>query len=258
MARDPRFWLRTTIVLFPTVTWLALAEVPAGAGITTAEQLISATHDRYSQSWYRTLSFKQTVVRTNPDGTHPPNEVWAEYAEVPGKLRIDMGESYTGNGVIYANDNRYVFRNGALTRKTATRNSLLILGFDVYKQPPKRSLQVLKEEGFDLSKLHTDNWQGKAVYVVGAAAGDLRSPQFWVKQDDLLFVRILEPESKDSTEMSDIRFNKYQKLGGGWIAAEVLFLVDGKEEMREEYFDMQAEPQLPAGLFDPAKWGPTR
>ena len=33
---------------------------------------------------------------------------------------------------------------------------------------------------------------------------------------------------KDGTQTQETQFNKYQKLGGGWIAAEVIFMVDGK------------------------------
>ncbi|HET9985739.1 MAG TPA: hypothetical protein VFQ38_19230 [Longimicrobiales bacterium] len=229
-----------------------------GAQVTSAEQLVRAMHDRYAKTWYRTLSFKQTVTRTAPDGTQAPKEVWAEYAEIPGKLRIDLAESYNGNGVIYANDSLYVFRDGALARKSARRNPLLVLGFDVYGQSPERTLQVLREEKFDLSKLHTDSWQGRPVYVVGADAGDLHSPQFWVDRERLLFVRLLEPQAQDTTKTSDIRFDDYRPLGKGWISPTVVFLVDGKEAMREEYFDMKADPALPAGALDPARWGPVR
>lgn len=228
---------------------------PPDAQITSAEQLVRAMHDRYAGRWYRTLSFKQTVTRTAADGSHPPKEVWAEYAEIPGKLRIDLAERYNGNSVLYANDSLYVFRDGALARKSARRNPLLVLGFDVYGQSPERTLQVLREEKFDLSKFHTDTWQGRPVYVVGADSADLHSPQFWVDRERLLFVRLLEPQAQDSSKTSDIRFDDYRPLGQGWISPTVVFLVDGKEVMREEYFDMTADPALPAGVHDPARWG---
>lgn len=231
------------------------AAAQPGAEVTSADQLVRAMHDRYADTWYRTLSFKQTVTRTAPDGKQAPKEVWAEYADIPGKLRIDLGESYNGNGVIYANDSLYVFRDGALARKSATRNPLMILGFDVYRQSPERTLQVLREEKFDLSKLRTDTWEGRPVYVVGADSGDLRSRQFWIDRDRLLFVRLLEPQPQDSSKVGDIRFDDYRPLGKAWISPTVVFLVDGKEMMREEYFDMKADPALPAGLHDPARWG---
>lgn len=222
----------------------------------SAAELVRAMHARYSDSWYRTLSFKQTVDRTRPDGTPAPAEVWSEWAQVPGRLRIDLGADYTGNGVIYRGDSLYVFREGRLAQSRADRNALLILGFDVYAQDPQRTLAVLAEEGFDLSRMHEREWQGRPVWVIGADAGDERSKQFWVEQERLLFVRLLEPLAQDPTKTMDIRFDEYEPLGGGWIAPLVLFLVDGREVMREEYFDMVADPEIPPGAFDPEAWGP--
>ena len=50
-------------------------------------------------------------------------------------------------------------------------------------------------------------------------------------------------------------FNKYQKVkGGGWIAPEVIFNVDNKMVLLEEYSDMQAGISLNSDLFDPQKW----
>lgn len=257
-----RFAATAIIVAIAGSTLPACAQTPkptpVGApsyDVASAEQLVRAMHDRYADRWYGTLSFKQTVTRTAPDGTQPPKEVWAEWAEIPGKLRIDLAEQYNGNGVIYSGDSLFVFRNGAVVQRVAQRNPLMALGFDVYRQPVDETLRVLREEGFDLSKLREDMWQGRPVWVVGAAAGDTTSKQFWVDRARLLFVRMLEPLPQDTTKMMDIRFDEYQRLGDAWISPLVVFQLDGREVMREEYFDMKADPQLPAGLFDPARWG---
>lgn len=222
----------------------------------TATDLIRAMHARYADSWYRTLSFRQTVKRTRPDGTPVPDEVWAEWAELPGRLRIDLGAEYSGNGVIYRDDSLYVFRDGRLAQSVADRNALLILGFDVYAQEPERTLAVLAEEGFELSRMRTDTWQGRPSFVVGADAGDERTRQFWVDQERLVFVRLVEPLEQDTTRTTDIRFDEYEPLAGGWIAPLVVFLLDGREVMREEYFDIVANPPIPEGTFDPGRWGP--
>lgn len=222
--------------------------------VTDAESLVRAMQHRYAGSWYRTLSFKQTVKRTNPDGTHPPTEVWTEFAEFPGKLRIEFGEPAVGSGAIYAGDSVFVFRDGALTRSAAQRNPLLLLGFDVHVQPPEQTLRLLREEKFDLGRFHESTWQGRPVYVVGAEEGDLKSTQFWVDRERLLFVRLLQPSPQDPTKTSDIRFDAYRPIGGGWIAPEVVFLLDGREVMREDYFDMEVDVPLAPGLFDPVRW----
>ena len=58
-------------------------------------------------------------------------------------------------------------------------NLLLVLGFDVYKQPPETTLKIVQAEKIDIAKFHEETWDGRPVYVVGAEKGDLNSPQFW-------------------------------------------------------------------------------
>jgi hypothetical protein len=227
---------------------------PAAAGIVSGEGVVRAMHDRYADRWYHTLRFRQTVVRTAADGSHPPDEVWLEHADIPGKLRIDQAAQYDGNGVIYVGDSLYVFRQGELTRRAGQRNALLILGFDVYRQPAERTVELLAQEGYDLSRLHADTWQGRPAWVVGAEVGDVHTAQFWIDRERLVFVRLLRPAGGADTRVQDIRFDDYRTLGRAWISPHVRFLVDDKEVMREEYFDIEADPKLPPGLFDPGRW----
>ena len=112
-------------------------------------------------------------------------------------------------------------------------------------------LQALK---FDLSQFREDTWQGRPVYVVGAKAGDLHSPQFWIDQKNLYFVRMLRPTGKDGTQTQETEFNKYQKLGGGWMAPEVIFMVDGKVVTTEKYSEIRGDVTLDPKLFDPQSW----
>ena len=44
------------------------------------------------------------------------------------------------------------------------------------------------------------------------------------------------------------------KAGGGWVAAEVRFGLDGKSTGREDYSDIKTGVSLPDGLFDATKW----
>src|SRR5262249_15301401 len=103
----------------------------------------------------------------------------------------------------------------------------------------------------DLSKIHEGTWNGMPVYVVGAAADDTVSKQFWVDRDRLLFVRLLEKTPRGRT---DFRFNKYAPAGGGWIAAEVEQLVNGSRVLLEEYGDIKTNVELQPGFFDPKEW----
>jgi hypothetical protein len=226
----------------------------AARNVADGPGVIAAMHDRYANTWYRTLRFRQNVVTTRA-GKETPGAVWLEHAIVPGYLRIDQAHDYNGSGVIYGPDSVYVFRDGKNTTRRKERNPLMVLGFDVYRQPVARTMAVLQEDGYDMTKFHTDTWQGKEVYVIGADAGDTHTKQFWVEKDRLLFVRALAPTGRDGAQTIEYQFNDYQPLAGGWIAVKCNFLRDGVEFQREEYFDIVGNPKLPDGIMDPAQWG---
>ena len=100
-------------------------------------------------------------------------------------------------------------------------------------------------------------WEGKPVYVFGAEKGDLKSKQFWVEKERLLFVRLLEPGPADPNKTQDIRFTDYQPLGKGWIAARVEVYDDGKKVFTEEYSDVRKDAKLDPSVFDAKQYTST-
>ncbi|HEX2780118.1 MAG TPA: hypothetical protein VHM30_11495 [Gemmatimonadaceae bacterium] len=220
--------------------------------VRTADELVRAMHDRYAGSWYRTATFVQRNTRYLASGA-ADTSTWLEAMRVPGALRIDIEPLAQKNGILFARDSQFIIGGGQVTRSIASVHPLMVLGFDVYADPPERTLTRIRSLGIDLSKLREDSWQGRPAYVVGARAGDLRSKQFWVDRERLVFVRMLQPD-RDTTKSAEIRFNGYRKLGGGWIAPEVVFLTDGKPTFVERYEDIRVDPPLNDALFDPRAW----
>ena len=117
--------------------------------------------------------------------------------------------------------------------------------------------KVAKEEGYDLSKIREDTWEGKPAYVVGAETGDLKSKQFWVLKDMLLFVRDIEPARGNPEKVEDIRFIHYEPLAGAWIAVGVEVYSEGRKVFSEDYSDIQANVKLDPAVFDPQKFAST-
>ena len=231
---------------------LSLAIVHAQQ-IRTGEELLRAMHARYQSSWYRTLTFTQKSTTYKPDGTSTA-ETWYEAISIPGKLRIDVGPAAEGNGFIYDNGNVTIVKKNEIAGTRPSVNMLLVLGFDVYHQDPATTAKVAKGEGFDLSKLREDVWEGKPAYVVGAEQGDLKSRQFWIAKDTLLFLRVIEPARQDASKIDDIRFEDYRPLAGGWIAARVEVHADGKLVFSEDYTDIEPNAKLDPEVFDPKEF----
>ncbi len=225
--------------------WLALTALIGGIPqpMATGSDVIRAMHARYQGRWYRTLSFVQRAIY--PDGR--PEEEWWEAALIPGRLRIDIAPVDSGRTIMYRADSNYVFEKGKLVRAVPGQNILAILGFDVYGQAPERTIALVQGEGFDLSQLRDGEWGGKAAYVIGGGGREL-----WIEKDRLLFLKVIQPGLGGTS--TDISFNKYVKLGGGWIGTEVLFLRNDKEFFREVYRDWRVNPQVTDELFQTSPW----
>jgi outer membrane lipoprotein-sorting protein len=224
--------------------------------IKNGEAVLRAMHDRYKTSWYDTLTFTQKSTTYNPDGTTKV-ETWYEAALLPGKLRIDIGPPTDGNGYVMVDGILTIVKDDKITGTKPRVNMLLVLGFDVYRQDPQTTIDVVRGQGYDLTKLREDTWQGRPVYVVGADKGDLQSRQFWVEKDTLLFVREMEPSRTDPKTVNDTRFTDYRKLAGGWVAARVEIHAGDKMVFSEEYSDIQANVKLDPAVFDPSQFNST-
>ena len=220
--------------------------------IRSADNLVAAMHNRYDGKWYRTLTFVQKSSFLRPDSTISRVETWYEAGVIPGRLRIDLGEPSRGNGVLYRGDSAYSFQGGAVTDRRVARNPLLILGFDVYGQPPARTLEQLRAEGINTALFRTDTLNGRTVFVVGAAAGDSTSNQFWIDAERMLFLRLLLTSPGRPTQ--DIRFEKYVSHAGGWVAEEVRMFSAGRLVFLEEYSNVRVNVSLDDALFIPEKW----
>ena len=204
--------------------------------ITTPRELLTAMHARYDGKWHRTLTFLQHNTEHHPDST-VGHSTWREWLQAPGKLRIEFQPADSGNGVLFANDSVFSFQFDSLRGSRPFVHPLLVLGFDVYTQPVERTVAQLQQPPrvFDLSVLSEGTWDGR-----------------------LVFVRMLEPAPRDTAKTADTRFNKYSAVDGGWVSAEVAFLVDGRQQFLEQYDEIQTNVTLPAALWDARQWKAAR
>jgi hypothetical protein len=241
------------LLLVPVLLTFTLAHAQDIHG---GDGLLRAMHDRYQSSWYQTVTFTQKSTTYKPDGTSTA-DTWYEAALLPGKLRIDIGPAANGNGYVLVDGNVTIVQNNKVVGTRPLVNMLLVLGFDVYTQDPDVTIKVVKGEGYDLSKLREDTWEGHPVYVVGADKGDLKARQFWVAKDTLLFVREIEPARSDPSKLDDIRFMDYRPLDKAWIAARVEVHSEDKLVFSEDYTEIKANAKIGPAVFDPVQFSTT-
>jgi hypothetical protein len=236
--------------MLATLPLLAILLGTSSPAYPDGQAVIQAMHQRHAGHWYRSLTFVQTTTLTNPDRT----ETWYEAARFPGMLRIDIAPLDSGRTLLFRRDSLYAFRHGKLAGAQPFVHPLMILGFDVYFDPPAVTAAKLQALHFDLTKVHEESWQGRPAIVVGALAGDTTSTQFWVDRERLVFVRMIEPAPGGGPGTAETQFNRYQPLGKGWLSVEVTFTVGGVLQQKETYADPRADVELPEALFDPARY----
>ena len=89
------------------------------------------------------------------------------------------------------------------------------------------------------------------MYVIGAPAGDTLTAQIWVDKERLLYVRSIQPSSRDSTKSSEYRFDNYVQVPHGWLSEKVLVFDDGKLVQQEEYTDVRTDGPVDPKVFVP-------
>src|SRR5947199_8090282 len=196
------FILISCLILLSTTSTFA-------AKITTTDELVQAMQKKYAKSWYKTATFVQKTTNIDKDGNQKV-ETWYEAMALPGSLRIDFTPTKDGNGILFTNSQIYVFKNGKVDSNRPFVHPLMVLGFDIYRLPQADVIEKLKGLKFDLSIFREDTWQGRPAYVVGAKAGDLHSPQFWIDQKNLYFVRMIRNSGRVGVKSLETHFNKYQ------------------------------------------------
>ncbi len=232
--------------------------IPAPRGvrveIASTAQLVAQMRERYDGKWYKTLTFLQNNTRYTTTGREEKSQ-WMEYLSVPGKLRIDFLPRNSGSGILFSNGRVYSFAGGRRVDTKRQIHPLILLTADVYVLPAAVSLRRLDSLGVNRGRFREDRWDGRRVYVVGAAAGDTVSNQLWVDAGRLLLVRWIESQGTgDRRVASDTRLEAYKDIGGHPVPTEFALYRAGKLVFREVYADVRVNVPLSPALFDPARW----
>jgi hypothetical protein len=216
--------------------------------------VLARMHARYSDSWYRTVTFLQRTTQRQSDGTERVS-TWYE-AQSGDRLRIDIGNPADGNGALYTADSMYVVRDGKVVRARAEGNPFLPLISGVYLQPLDVTVRQLAPYKVNLNAVHTRIWGGQRTFVIGTTSpSDSTSPQVWVEADRLIVTRFLMklfPESGGGNQ--DVRLEKNVEVDGGWLATRVRILDKGVPVQVEEYSDWHTGVALPPTFFQVERW----
>ena len=223
----------------------------------TGTDVLEAMRAAYAGKWYHTLTFTQKTTMRGQDGTDH-EQTWYEtlsHTAAGTKLRIDFGNLSDGNGVIYTPDSSFRVRGGKLQASTASGNEFLPLIEGVYVQPVAKTVKELGQMKADLSRVRAGTWEGKPVWIVGAASeADTTSPQFWVDTDRKLLQRMIISIGEGQPPL-DVHLGGYEKVGNGaWLATKIEMFQSGVRRQAEDYSGWKVDAPVDPALFEPAQW----
>jgi hypothetical protein len=229
---------------------------PEGAStpdVKTVSGLVNAMRDKYAENWYKSLSFTQ--VNKYTIGGKEQTSQWVENLSVPAKLRVDFLPLSQKSGLIIDNSRVSTFSAGKRVDSRRLFQARPFLISDIYVQSAQVSVRRLDSLGVDTTKLRMDRLDGKRVFIIGAASGDLTSTQAWFDAETLLLQRFIQSEVRaGKTITSDMRVTGYTEIAGFPIPDAFVTRRDGVTTLREEYTKVKVNAPMPAALFDPAKW----
>ena len=205
---------------------------PIPEPFSSGEQLITAMHNRYAGRWTTAL----TTVFTHAD------TVRYLVLAAPDFARIDDDPLTAGNGLLIRGDTEFVMQRGNVISATPRLHSRVLLEFAVFHSPPARTIERLRQLGYDLSRIKLENWEGHEAYVVGT------SPQFWVERSHLLLVRVTDRNGED------YRYGNYKEIGSMWVAPTVDVYKDGRLLYKEDRQHMRIDARIDTAMFTPATW----
>lgn len=208
------------------------------AQVNNAYDVIKKMKSNYEGKWYTHLTFEQNTLFYKNDSLQK-QETWYEAMALGKGLTIKFGSKSSGDGYVFKNDSMSVYKENKLINKGKRVHDLLVLGFDVYFNEATETIKKLEASGMDFSHFKETNEH----YIIG----NPETKQVWIEKKRLLFTKIIA--SGRNGAKSRTEFNKYHKLGEGWIAPEVLFYANNKLLMKEEYLNIKTPEKISDKVF---------
>jgi hypothetical protein len=198
------------------------------------------------------FTFVQQTIQFKKDGS-TDTSTWYEAIHYPDEFRIDFGSPNSGNSVLYRKDSVYRFREGKLLGSRYEPHEFLLLEGGLYHYELDEIMERMTQIGLDTSILRTSRFNGQEVYILGAKAGDHHSPQIWLHMERLHpLKRIMKSQNEVHIEAF---FSDFVNHRGDWIEQKIDFYIDEELAQTEYYNQLDVDPEIPEGFFDPKRFG---
>lgn len=180
------------------------------------------------------------------------------YASLPGRIRVDLLPASRRTSYVRNRQRFTVFERG---RRVSTANRVdlaTLMAYDVFAQSIDTTIMWLDVARVRMALLRGERFNGRRVWVVGAAEGDETSPQFWVDASRWRVVRVIQRDPRAPGRVSDVRFTEFTDMLDVPVPSRLVVYHDGHLVQEQEIVDLRANPVLPSRVFDLTRWSVVR
>lgn len=227
------------------------ARVPAPEPVATGLDVLRRAAAAFPAA-PQTVAFTQVNTVTLSSGNITQRQ--RVLVRAPGRMRVDFLPLASRNGALYVEGRAYTFAAGRRAAAQANYNPLLLLGFSLYRQQPEESRAALESLGVRTSLVREARWNGRPVWVIGAARGDTTSNQVWFDAERWVPLRVIQSEKVGTrTRVSDTRFLGHT-AAQPTIPRAMTVHRDGKLALQGTFEDVRVGVTVPAAAFDTTSW----
>ena len=217
-------------------------------------EVIGAMRLAHPSRELHSLAFSVTTTPVVRDSGETRRE--RAHAQLPGRHRVAMVPESRASGTVRDRQRVSVFDRG---RRVASRRQVdlaALLAYDLFAQSIDTTIMWLDSARVRFGLLRLAEWNGRKVWVVGAAEGDSSSAQFWVDAQRWRLVRVIQPDPHSPSRTDDMRFEAFTTLHDVPVPTRIVIFRDGRPALRKVMDDFVANPELPNRAFDLSRWRP--
>ena len=214
-------------------------------------EVIGAMRYAHPSRELRTLAFTLSSVDAEAPAARP---VARAVVRVPGRFKLTRLPTNARTGQVRDRQRLAIFERGRRVAMVSRVDLAQLLVYDVFTQPLDSTIMWLDSARVRFALAHRDELDGRSVWVVGAADGDLTSPQFWVDDEQWRVVRVIQRDPRRPDDVIDVRFSNFAEYLTIPVPMRVTTYRDGKLEATQELSRVSLNPNIPPSTFDLARW----